>query len=271
MDPSTDPPLDLREAAAALGVHYQTAYRWVRRGRLEAELVDGRYVVTPEAVERMADLRRTPVRPPTPSVVRLERERGRMHAALLDGDEPAARAIARMLVGEGASVSELIEVVLAPALRAIGQGWHDGDVTIWAEHRSSAIVERILGELAPNPRGRRRGTVVVAAVAGDHHALPTTMAAIALRESNWNVHHLGADVPGEELERFCAEHDIDVAVLSSTNPATAGDAATVADGLRRAGTPTVVGGPGRTLDDLRDAVTDAKRAGTVVGVRARRR
>ena len=42
----TDPPLiELRDAAAELGVHYQTAYRWVRSGQLPATMVAGKYAV----------------------------------------------------------------------------------------------------------------------------------------------------------------------------------------------------------------------------------
>ena len=37
--------VDLQQAAAELGVHYQTAYRWVRTGKLPADLVGGRYLV----------------------------------------------------------------------------------------------------------------------------------------------------------------------------------------------------------------------------------
>ncbi|MBU6317904.1 MAG: cobalamin-dependent protein, partial [Acidobacteria bacterium] len=149
--------------------------------------------------------------------------------------------------------------------RAIGQAWHDGALPIWVEHRASAIVERTLGELSPNPRGRRRGVAMVAAVSGDRHSLPTTMAAVALREVNWYVHHLGADMPGDELVRFCAEHAVDVAVISVTNPEVACLAASTAQQLRQAGTPTVVGGPGRSLDDLVEVVTEAAAAADRAG------
>ena len=151
--------------------------------------------------------------------------------ALLDGDESEVRKIARRLVDEGTTIVDLVEQVISPPLRSIGQAWHDGNLTIWVEHRASAIVERALGDLLPNPRGRRRGTVMVAAVSGDLHSLPTTMATAALREANWHVHHLGADMPGDELVGFCAAHDeIDVVVISLTNP----DVTHLADDTRQA-------------------------------------
>ena len=127
-----------------------------------------------------------------------------------------------------------------------------------------------MGELAPNPRGRRRGTVMVAAVTGDLHSLPTAMAAVALRDVNWAVEHLGANMPPDELVRFCAEHDIDVAVLSSTNPDTAQLAAETAGAISDAGTPVVLGQPGKTLDDLVVLVRDAAAGRAVTpGVRPR--
>ncbi|MGI9645272.1 MAG: B12-binding domain-containing protein [Ilumatobacteraceae bacterium] len=252
-----DDPLPLQAAADELGVHYQTAYRWIRNGRLPARLVEGKYIVTRAELADLKERRRAPGSPNPPGPARLERQAARMHRALLDGDEATARSISQRLIDEGTSVVELIQSLLVPALRHIGQAWHDGDLTIWVEHRASAIVERILGELVPNPRGRRRGTAMVAAVAGDRHSLPTTMAAVALREANWRVHHLGADMPSEELIRFCDEHDIDVAVISLANPDPARRAAETAQRIRDCGTPTIVGGPGRSLDQLIDAAHTA--------------
>src|SRR6478736_4594242 len=47
--------LNLKEVAAALGVHYMTAYRYVRTGRLDAEKVGTAWVVRPEALGRFTD------------------------------------------------------------------------------------------------------------------------------------------------------------------------------------------------------------------------
>ncbi len=248
-DPETM--LELQSAADALGVHYQTAYRWVRSGRLPAQLTGGKYLVSSHDVAEVGASRQRPQAPAAPSPARLRRQSERMHEALLAGDESEVRKIARRLVDEGTTIVDLVEQVIAPPLRAIGQEWHDGKLTIWVEHRASAIIERTLGDLLPNPRGRRRGTVMVAAVAGDLHSLPTTMATVALREANWHVHHLGANMPSDELVEFCATHEeIDVAVISVTNPEASERAQRAAQEIRSAGTPTLVGGAGRTLGGL---------------------
>ncbi len=250
MPTAGDDLIDLQTAADQLGVHYQTAYRWVRNGKLRADLVGGRYRVTRGDLEAVDAGRRTPTAPPPPRPKRLATSALRMHEALVSGDERTARAIVRTLLGEGATVIGVVQQVIVPPLVQIGQAWRDGDLTIWVEHRASAIVDRILGEIAPNPRGRRRGTVVVASVSGDHHTLPTSMAAVTLRADNWHVEHLGADMPPDELLQFCSEHDVDVVVLSSTNPDTAPLAAETAERLEAAGAPCVLGAPGRTLDEL---------------------
>lgn len=245
-----DEHVDLQSAADELGVHYQTAYRWVRTGKLPARLVNGRYEVTQRDIISMTSRRAAPKEPTPPTAKRMARSAERVHDALVRGDESSVRQLVRGLVDENASIVDVIQEVLVPPLVRIGADWHDGRLTIWVEHRASAIVERLLGELSPNPRGRRRGSVMVAAVSGDHHSLPTSMAAVVLRDDNWSVEHLGANMPPDELIRFCAEHDIDVAVLSSTNSETADLAARTADRLRAAGTPVVLGQPGSTLEDL---------------------
>ncbi|MCP3856376.1 MAG: helix-turn-helix domain-containing protein [Actinomycetia bacterium] len=241
---------DLQAAADELGVHYQTAYRWVRSGQLRATLVGGRYVVEPEDLASFDSTRRAPAAPAAPSAPRIERSAVRVHDALVAGDERTVGDLTRKLIAEGSPVIDVIQDVFVPALDRIGESWHDGELTVWVEHRASAITERILGEVAPNPRGRRRGTAMVAAIEGERHSLPTTMAAVALRDDNWRVHHLGADLPAPEIVGFCAEHDVTFAVLTVTNPDGADQAAAVADSLRLAGTPTLVGYPGGTLRDL---------------------
>ena len=252
----------MQEAADALGVHYQTAYRWVRIGRLPAQLVRGRYRVNRDDLVRVNDARRVPSAPKPPSDKRVRRQAVRMYEALVSGAESQARSICSQLIDEGTSVVVFVEGVLVPALRQIGDAWQRGELPIWAEHRASAIAERVLADIAPHPRGRRRGVVAVAAVSRDHHSLPTMMATVALRDANWHVHHLGADMPSADLVRFCTEQRVDLAVLTVTNPHSMELAEQTSDALRAAGIRSIVGGPGRTLADLLD---QANNAPTVTG------
>ncbi len=258
----TDERLTLQAVADRLGVHYQTVYRWVRSGRLSASKIEGTYYVDEPALERFQATRRRPEPPPKPTDQRLHRRGERMAQALFDGDETVAFKIARELVSNGTSITQLIEEVIVPPLVDIGARWHAGEIGIYVEHRASAIVERLIGEFSPNPRGRRRGTVVVAALTGDRHSLPTGMATAALREDGWTVEHLGADIPVEEVISFVDGHDIDLVVLSATG---AGADERATDARRRiegdTRVPTLVGGGGRSLSDLRSEARQAVKAG----------
>jgi excisionase family DNA binding protein len=243
--------IDLQTAADRLGVHYQTAYQWVRAGERPAHRVRGRYSLDPKAVDA---LRRRRSRPAPPRVRRPRDGFGALAdqaaAQLRDGDERALRQLVGRLLDDGVAMTTIAESVLAPGLRRIGEEWHAGRARIVTEHRATAMVERILGEHLPRPRGRPRGTAVIAALSGDRHALPTLMAATALREDHWQVEHLGADLPPEELVAFVEEHRPALVVLTVTNPKVARLAERTAAQLEALEARVLIGGPGRTLTEL---------------------
>ncbi len=241
--------IGLADAAEALGVHYQTAYKWVRDGTLPAVRVGREYRVEPADVAALVEKRSTPSRPPArrPSI---DRAADRVHRLLVEGDEPTARSMARELVDQGVSATAVAGELLAPALRRIGEGWVRGEVSVPVEHRATAIAERMLGDVMPNPRGRRRGTAVVAAPSGERHGLASLMATVALREDNWRVEHLGADVPVDEIERFADEVGADLIVLTVITEETGAEA--LEERLVRRGRRVLVGAPGSTLAELVD-------------------
>jgi len=258
--------MDLAAAAEQLGVHYQTAYKWVRSGALPARRVQSRYVLDPSEVSAFAARRSVPApAPPRRPRGGYEQLRVQMEAALRDGNEREARRLVADLVDHGVRLTTVIQELVAPALVHIGSEWHAGRLPIWTEHRASAIVQRLLGEHDPNPRGRRRGTAMVAALSGDHHDLPTSMAAAALREDNWRVHHLGADMPADELVSFCEQHEVDLAVLTVTIPETRPLANATAERLRQLGTRALVGQPGSTLVELQTMARDRSQQPTTDG------
>jgi len=78
------------------------------------------------------------------------------------------------------------------------------------------------------------------------------MAAAALRADNWAVQHLGSDMPAGEILRFCAENDVDLAVITVTTAGLAPTAERTAHELRAAGIATLIGGSGHTLDELQN-------------------
>ena len=113
----------------------------------------------------------------------------------------------------------VVTTLLAPALRSIGARWADGDVSVADEHRATAVAQRIIGRLGLQfgRPGRSRGTVIVAAPAGDLHTLPVAMVADLLRWRGFDVVELGANTPVDALAEVAGKADRLVAVgIAST-------------------------------------------------------
>jgi len=241
----------LHEAADRLGVHYQTAYRWVRRGELPAVKIAGTYVVDDHDLVAFAAARVVPAAPPRQIEVRdWTHQATRLYVALLEGQELVAREQVDRLHEGGAGVVEICDRILAPALAKVGFGWSHGQVSIAQEHRASAICERLLARITPSPPGRPRGVCVAASPPGEDHHLPGAMATAALREDHWQVHHLGTGVPVEQIATLAHAEQANLIVLSVTYPATIVQAEVVARQLARPGRRVLAGFPGMTLSEL---------------------
>lgn len=253
--------MDLEAAAAVLGVHYQTAYRWVRNGVLPAVRVGLGYELDPDVVEavRQERQRRRP-RCADPGVDWRE-QHTRLAWSLEDGDEPAARAQLEVLQGEGATPLDLCERVIAPAIGRLEEQRARG-VVLPAEVLAAAdLCERLVGSIAAPLRGRPRGLAVVASPVGEEHRLPSLMATAALRGSRWRVQHLGSGVPARDLVEFVDETEPALVVLSTTLRTGAAEefCREVSESTK---VPVVAGGSGERLSALLervDRVTAGKR------------
>ena len=84
--------MELREAADALGVHYQTAYAWVRQGSLPARKRGRGYEVEDADVRALA-ARRSAGSPPAREVAVRDwpAQADQLYAAIADGEETHAR------------------------------------------------------------------------------------------------------------------------------------------------------------------------------------
>jgi excisionase family DNA binding protein len=243
--------IGLNDAADRLGVHYMTVYRYVRTGRLPAVKVGGQWQVDE------ADLDRLHADEPVTPLGRSRRSwaTSRMLDRLLAGDELGAWTIAESALASGAQPSEIHLELLAPALRTIGEQWRAGGIGVGDEHRASVVARRVISRLGPrfNRRGRKRGVVVLGAVAGERHEIPGAMVADELRGAGFEVVDLGADTPAESFVT-AAERLRPLCVLLSVTGT--GHEAAVADAVRslRAHTDAVVLVGGAAVPDEQAAV-----------------
>lgn len=244
--------MQLRDAALTLGVHYQTAYGWVREGILPARKTPHGYEVSDRDVAALAGRRASGAQPRREIRVRdWAAQADRLYGALVAGNETLARhAFARLT--PAVPLSDLGDLVIAPALRRIGEDWAAGNMSPAVEHRATAICERLIASRAQQPQGRPRGTAVTATPPGERHALPALMAAATLREDRWRVHHLGADLPVTDITGLARATAADLIVLSpATDDATSRAEQASAEILASMPEVSVLTGhPGATLREL---------------------
>jgi excisionase family DNA binding protein len=241
-----DTALTLQEAAEHLGVHYMTAYRYVRLGVLPAHKVGGAWQV---AAADLASFREgSELAPaPEPGVRRRAPWATRLEARLVAGDSRGAWGVVEAALAAGADLDEIYLEVISPAMRSIGSRWADGELDISVEHRATGIAFRLLGRLGPRfaRRGRSRGTVVLGAPMGERHSLPVAMLSDLLRGEGWEVSDLGADLPAASFVGSVLSTPGLVAVgVSVTSPESLPSAAALIEALHVAvpTVPVVVGG-----------------------------
>jgi excisionase family DNA binding protein len=151
--------ITLQAAADRLGVHYMTAYRYVRTGRLPATRDGVQWRVDPADVDGLRASSTAPARRGT----RGQAAR-RLEQRMLAGDVAGSWAVVEAALVSGATPPEVHLELLAPSLRSIGERWADGEISVADEHRASVTAQRIIGQLGPRfaRRGRTRGTIVIA-------------------------------------------------------------------------------------------------------------
>lgn len=255
--------ISLTAAAEALQVHYMTAYRYVRTGRMPAVKHGGQWWVERSDLDAVAEAGtgRRPTVEGEPRELLVEPFLQR----LLAGDSAGCGDVITSALQAGAAPTEVHHRLLQPALHEVGLRWASGKITIAAEHRATATATSLIGQISPLFRhpGRNRGAVVVGSVAGDPHGLPSAMLTNLLVDRRFEVVDLGANTPAESFIEAAQEIDGLVAigicvVLDTCVDTAARSLVAIRDELP--GTALIVGGAGvanqrELFEPLADHVT----------------
>lgn len=224
----TDVVLTLQEVADELGVHYMTAYRYVRLGVMDAAKSGGVWQVQRSELERYREQVAVASTAAGSSGKGGARNRkapwaARLESRLVAGDAPGSWSVIEAAMAAGAELDEIYLDVLTPAMVSIGERWATGELDISVEHRATGIAMRIVGRIGPRftRRGRARGVVALGAPAGEFHALPVAMLGDLLRLRGWEVSDFGVDVPIESIAHVIRETNdllaVGLSAMSSDN------------------------------------------------------
>jgi methanogenic corrinoid protein MtbC1 len=144
--------------------------------------------------------------------------------------------------------ARLIDEVLEPLLREVGERWHAGQFSIAQERMVSVSVRKHIGLIVETyDRTARRQSIVFATLPGERHELGLLMSAMICASHGFKVHYLGPDLPAAEIARYSREAGaalvaISVVLLEST-AALATQLAIVREVLGP-GVPVWIGGQG---------------------------
>ena len=260
MSTTTPPPADLlslNEAAEKLGVHYMTAYRYVRLGMLPATQEGRSWKVRSDDLDAfMAD-----------DGEHQPAKRGqanwteRLYNRMLAGDEAGAWGVVEAAMASGMTGPTVYRDVLVPALKEIGDNWEAGRIDVADEHTASRIADRVISRLGPKvqPRGVRRGTIVLGSTQTELHGLPLSIAADLFRAARFTVIDLGANLPPASFAKAVRDADnvVAIAVGITMLDQEAAIAETVAALRTVSDAPVIVGGGGSSAEIAKRVGADA--------------
>ena len=143
------------------------------------------------------------------------------------------------------SPRDLVEDVVGPFLRGIGQAWQDGEVGVSHEHAVTALLRTTLGAQLRGTRARRPGlpAVVVATPEGEPHEIGALGAALVAAASGFRAIYLGPSLPAAEIAAAAERSGACAILLSCIALPEAAKAVAAVRKLLPAGVALIVGGP----------------------------
>ena len=191
--------------------------------------------VAPLGDAEIRSLVRSPAGPATPAAGGGERAAELLEACHGDVTRLDGAGLERHL--EEAAVElgrvEVLDSLLVPLFRRIGDECSAGTMRIAAEHVASAEAARFLASLhGAEPPAEDAPAIVVTTPLFQHHALGALLVAATARLEGWRTTYLGPNLPAEEIAAAARRKKASAVALSVTHPP--GDPALAAD-LERLG------------------------------------
>lgn len=146
--------------------------------------------------------------------------------------------------------------LLQKGLVDIGDGWHQGTVTVQQEHFTSTLSEQRLEVLiAATPSPTRQELIIVSTAPGERHTFGSFLLTYFLRRRGYDVIHLGADVPVEDFGPTIDSLQPQLVIVSAQLFHTAASIKEVAQSIQTQGVLLAYGGRAFNLmPDLRQYI-----------------
>ena len=118
------------------------------------------------------------------------------------------------------TVPVLMEEIIAPVLRQIGEGTRDGSLRIAQEHIGTAQIRTFLGTLRPaSTEYQEAPKIVITTPSGQLHELGALMVSVTCASEGWTPIYLGPNTPADEIAAAVIGSGALACGLSITYPA----------------------------------------------------
>ena len=136
--------------------------------------------------------------------------------SLLNADRESCEIIIDALFRRNFSPNNTYSLVLTPSIKAIGELWHKGRITVAHEHMASQIIEDLIKLVSEKSPGLPSNgmSILITSVEGERHSLAAMMFANLLILEGWRVYYLGPETPAQDVSAYVAQGDIDAVALS---------------------------------------------------------
>jgi len=140
----------------------------------------------------------------------------RLYHALVSRDETAATEVLEQALASF-DLHALVEAILFPTLRDIGDAWYNGKIFVAVEHFASGFIRsKLMAIYQSMPVHRRVSYIMVGGAPGELHEIGSLVTAILLREAGYRVEYLGPDLPLDDLVQYIKEEKPKMVILSAT-------------------------------------------------------
>jgi methanogenic corrinoid protein MtbC1 len=140
----------------------------------------------------------------------------RLYDALITRDEAAASEVFEQALASF-DLFPLIELVVFPTLREIGEAWYNGKILVAVEHFASGFIRsKLMAIYQALPIKKRASCILIGGAPGELHEIGSLVAALLLREAGYCVEYLGPDLPLDDLVQYIKEEKPKMVILSAT-------------------------------------------------------
>lgn len=155
--------------------------------------------------------------PAPPGLATLEGADRRLREALERFSEAQATAVLDEAIA-ALSVDALVDLVVLPALREVGERWERGEATVGQEHFATNIVRGRLAGLARNWGAGSGPLAILACPPGELHDMGLFAFGLVLRARGWRLAYLGANAPLETIADAAKYLKPHIVVLAALTP-----------------------------------------------------